>query len=102
MTLLFIRQQGNGPERNANLTPRGIFPAGASADGDAPREKGCRIRSGPLRKLLVRIEALAVQRRLALRKQRLQRFGKTLQRLEVRADPLVMLRNQFIAHFPSV
>lgn len=56
----------------------------------------------PLRKLLVRIEALAVQRRLTLRKQRLQRLGKTLQCLEVRADPLVMLRNQFIAHFPSV
>ena len=37
----------------------------------------------PLRKLLVRIEALAVQRRLALREQRLQRLGKTLQRLEV-------------------
>ena len=56
----------------------------------------------PLRKLLVRIEALTVQRGFALRKQRLQRLGKTLQRLEVRADPLVMLRNQFIAHFPSV
>lgn len=56
----------------------------------------------PLRKLLVRIEALAVQRRFALRKQHLQSLGKTLQRLEVRADPLVMLRNQFIAHFPSV
>ena len=56
----------------------------------------------PLRKLLVRIETLAVQRRLALRKQRLQSLGKTLQCLEVRADPLVMLRNQFIAHFPSV
>ena len=52
MTLLFIRQQGNGPERNANLTPRGIFPAGASADGDAPREKGCRIRSGPFLEML--------------------------------------------------
>lgn len=26
MTLLFIRQQGNGPERNANLMPRGVFP----------------------------------------------------------------------------
>ncbi|OUQ49515.1 hypothetical protein B5E60_13395, partial [Alistipes sp. An116] len=24
--LLFIRQQGNGPERNANLMPRGFFP----------------------------------------------------------------------------
>ncbi len=56
----------------------------------------------PQRKLLVRIEALAVQRRLALREQRLQRLGKTLQRLKVRADPLVMLRNQFIVHFPSV
>lgn len=56
----------------------------------------------PLRKLLVRIEAHAVQRRLMLRKQHLQRLGKMLQRLEVRADPLVMLRNQFIAHFPSV
>ena len=52
MTLLFIRQQGNGPERNANLTPRGIFPAGASADGDAPREKGCRIHSGPFLEML--------------------------------------------------
>lgn len=57
MTLLFIRQQGNGPERNANLTPRGIFPAGASADGDAPREKGCRIRSGPF------LEMLSMKRR---------------------------------------
>ena len=56
----------------------------------------------PLRKLLVRIEAFAVQRRLTLREQRLQRLGKTLQRLKVRADPLVMLRNQFITHFPSV
>ena len=56
----------------------------------------------PLRKLLVRIEALAVQRGFALRKQRLQRLGKTLQRLKVRADPLVLFRNQFIAHFPSV
>lgn len=56
----------------------------------------------PLRKLLVRIETLTIQRGFALRKQRLQRLGKTLQRLEVRANPLVMLRNQFIAHFPFV
>ena len=52
MTLLFIRQQGNGPERNANLIPRGVFPAGVSPDGDAPREKGCRIRSGPFLEML--------------------------------------------------
>ena len=56
----------------------------------------------PLRKLLVRIEILTIQRGFTLREQRLQRLGKTLQRLEVRADPLVMFRNQFIAHFPSV
>lgn len=56
----------------------------------------------PLRKLLVRIETLTIQRGFTLREQRLQRLGKTLQRLEVRADPLVMFRNQFIAHFPSV
>ena len=56
----------------------------------------------PLRKLFVRIETLTIQRGFALRKQRLKCFGKTLQCLEVRADPLVMLRNQFIAHFPSV
>lgn len=48
MALLFIRQQSNGPERNANLMPRGVSPGEVSADGDAPREKGCRIRSGPL------------------------------------------------------
>lgn len=56
----------------------------------------------PLRKLLVRIETLTIQRGFTLREQHLQRLGKTLQRLEVRADPLVMLRNQFIAHFPLV
>ena len=33
MTLLFIRQQGNGPERNANLIPEGFSRGEASADG---------------------------------------------------------------------
>lgn len=174
MTLLFIRQQSNGPERNANLMPRRGFPGEGPPqmemlpvkrlsyslrpvweDATDEKEKNyerrrCEISAPclpkfvaitllqhpldirgavenlasqldvgnpslvavilqtpaadlqPLRKLLVRIETLAVQRGFALRKQRLQRLGKTLQRLEVRADPLVMLRNQFIAHFPSV
>ena len=32
--------------------PEGFSRGEASADGDAPREKGCRIRSGPFGKML--------------------------------------------------
>ena len=50
---LFIRQQGKGPARNANLRPRWGFRSERPLPVEPfPRGKGCRIRSGPLLKML--------------------------------------------------